>query len=186
MNDELPSEILVYLLTLVDMPQENENRPPIIEKIQKTYSCLSKRYFLKATGSYIDPIFFSVRPTLLDYLSNKKSRNSVLTNSGNSSFEKENTDSLKSDVKVTADANPLNNDQLPEMKESPSSSGTNKKSPKKVVSRTRNKRKLKNGSSKSISSGRSFICCKQHSTISIIPIYKIHFLILLHLFSRRD
>lgn len=43
MNDELPSEILVYLLTLVDIPQENGNQPPIIEKIQKTYSCLSKR-----------------------------------------------------------------------------------------------------------------------------------------------
>lgn len=43
MNDELPSEILVYLLTLVDLPQDNENQPPIIEKIQKTYNCLSKR-----------------------------------------------------------------------------------------------------------------------------------------------
>lgn len=43
MNDELPSEILVYLLTLVDMPEENKNQPPVIEKIQKTYNFLSKR-----------------------------------------------------------------------------------------------------------------------------------------------
>ncbi|KAJ8978711.1 hypothetical protein NQ317_015959 [Molorchus minor] len=43
MNDELPSEILVYLLTLVDMPHEDGNQLPIMEKIQKTYSCLAER-----------------------------------------------------------------------------------------------------------------------------------------------
>lgn len=43
MNDELPSEILVYLLTLVDMPQEDGVQLPVMEKIQKTYSCIAQR-----------------------------------------------------------------------------------------------------------------------------------------------
>lgn len=43
MNDELSSEILVYLLTMVDMPNEDGNQLPIMEKIQKTYCCLAER-----------------------------------------------------------------------------------------------------------------------------------------------
>ncbi|XP_045478890.1 uncharacterized protein LOC123683923 [Harmonia axyridis] len=56
MNGELSSQILVYLLTMVDMPKEGGCQLPIMEKMQKTHGCLAE----------------SVRPHLLECLKNKK------------------------------------------------------------------------------------------------------------------
>ncbi|XP_044263747.1 uncharacterized protein LOC123010728 [Tribolium madens] len=57
MNDELPSPILVYILTLVDMPQDFDSSSPIIEKMKKTHDFLPE---------------INVRPHLLEYLNNIK------------------------------------------------------------------------------------------------------------------
>ncbi|KAK9874091.1 hypothetical protein WA026_002446 [Henosepilachna vigintioctopunctata] len=57
MNGELSSQILVYLLTMVDMPKEGGYQLPIMEKMQKTHGCLAE----------------SVRPHLLECLRSKKS-----------------------------------------------------------------------------------------------------------------
>lgn len=43
MNGELSSQILVYLLTMVDMPKEGGGQLPIMEKMQKTHGCLAER-----------------------------------------------------------------------------------------------------------------------------------------------
>ncbi|KAL3286827.1 hypothetical protein HHI36_001317 [Cryptolaemus montrouzieri] len=56
MNGELSSQILVYLLTMVDMPKEGGCQLPIMEKMQKTHGCLAE----------------SVRPHLLECLRNKR------------------------------------------------------------------------------------------------------------------
>lgn len=92
---------------------------------------------------------FSVRPTLLDYLSTNKSKN-VVSKSESSSFEEENTELTKSEQKTTIE---LDNTKCDSQQEEPSSS-INKRSPKKSVPKTRTRRKLKNSSSKSLSSGK--------------------------------
>nr|CAH7760916.1 unnamed protein product [Callosobruchus chinensis] len=57
MNGEVPSEILVYLLTLVDMPlEQGGNFYSIMDKLQKTYPCLTE----------------NIRPVMLEFLSAKK------------------------------------------------------------------------------------------------------------------
>nr|CAI5833626.1 unnamed protein product [Callosobruchus analis] len=57
MNDEVPSEILVYLLTLVDMPlEQGGNFYSIMDKLQKTYPRLTE----------------NIRPVMLEFLSVKK------------------------------------------------------------------------------------------------------------------
>lgn len=43
MNSELPSEVLVYLLTLVDMPQNGGCDMPQMEKLQKSQPDLAGR-----------------------------------------------------------------------------------------------------------------------------------------------
>lgn len=95
---------------------------------------------------------FSVRPTLLDYLSTNKSKN-VVNKSESSSFEEENTELTKSEQKTTIE---LDNTNCDSQQEEPSSS-INKKSPKKSVPKTRSRRKLKNSSSKSLSSGKKSV-----------------------------
>lgn len=96
----------------------------------------------------------SVRPTLLDYLSNKKSSN-IEIKSEPSSFEEVNTE-----IPTNNETKPLtevkkNNEPPQDDKEM--SSLSNKKSPKKVITRNRSRRKLKNNNSKSYSSGTVLI-----------------------------
>jgi hypothetical protein len=62
MNDQLPSPILVYILTLVDMPQDFDSQSPIIEKMRRTHDYLPE---------------INVRPHLLEYLNNIKPSNNL-------------------------------------------------------------------------------------------------------------
>ncbi|XP_023312235.1 uncharacterized protein LOC108914302, partial [Anoplophora glabripennis] len=84
MNEELPSDILVYLLTLVDMPNEDGIQLPIMEKIQKTYCCLAE----------------SVRPFLLEYLTNKKSGDDNLKGKDDTTNENVKTNVSENAVKA--------------------------------------------------------------------------------------
>lgn len=91
---------------------------------------------------------FSVRPTLLDYLSTNKSKNNK---SESSSFEENTGLVTKSEQKTIVELNTKNCHSQQEIP----NTFINKKSPKKSVPKTRTRRRLKNNSSKSLCSGNS-------------------------------
>lgn len=97
--------------------------------------------------------FYSVRPALLDYLSNKKSKQNSVIISEISSFEEEKKEeTLKNDTKLSTEEKDHKIIESLEVKEIPSCS-TNKRNAKKIT-RTRSRRKSKNNLSKSVNSGK--------------------------------
>lgn len=81
--------------------------------------------------------FFSVRPALLDYLSNNKSRK----------------EDCADETNIHIDISPINEQKIPEIPQNDATSFPNKKVSKKINARSRQK-KLKSNSSKSYSTGR--------------------------------